>query len=67
MRLGLRRRDVTHKTVVERRRQALKVEPDVESARWRNVNLEVHLLKSLEHMVSLHLEMLLKCNLKSDL
>ena len=54
---------MTHKTVVQRRRQTLEVEPDVECARGRDVDLEVELLKTLQHMVSLHLEVLLEGDL----
>ena len=51
---------MTHKTVVQCGRYTLEVKPDVESARGRDVDLEVELLKTLQHMVSLHLEVLLE-------
>ena len=49
--------------VVERGRQVLKVEPDVESRDGRDLDLESELLESLEHVIALVLEVLLKGDL----
>lgn len=57
---------VTHQTVIQRGRQLVKVEPDIESAGRRDVDPEAHALQSLEDMVTLHLEVFLQCNLHTQ-
>ena len=54
---------MTHQTIVQRRRQFLKVEPNVEGAGGRNLDLEVKILETLEDMVTLCFEVLLECEL----
>ena len=54
---------MTHKTVIQRRRQTLEVKPDIECARGRDVDLEVELFKTLEYVVPFHLEVLLEGDL----
>ena len=53
----------THETVIQRRREVLEVEPDVERARRRDVDLEAEVLEALEHVVALRLEVLLQRDL----
>jgi len=47
-------------TVVERLREVLEVEPDVEGRLGRDVDVEAKFMETLENVVALHLEVLLK-------
>lgn len=50
----------TYQAVVERGRQVLQVEPDVEGRLWGNRDLEAETRKTLEDMVALMLKVLLQ-------
>jgi hypothetical protein len=56
--------DMTHQAVVQWSRQVLQIEPDVEGARWGDIDPEPQLLEALEDMVTLSLEMLLQSDLE---
>ncbi len=53
-----------YQTIVEGRRQLFQIEPNVESAAGRNVDLKAYLFETLENMVPFMLEMLLQCDLQ---
>jgi len=52
-----------HQTVVERRGQLFEVKPDVESARRRNIDIEMKFLKTRKDVITLSLEVFLESNL----
>lgn len=54
----------THQSVVQRGRQPLQVQPDVESRRRRDVHVKVQVVETLQDMVSLLLEVLLEGDLR---
>ena len=53
----------THEAVVQRGRQVLKVEPNIEGRLWRDGHLQTKTCQTFENMVSLVLEMPLQRNL----
>ena len=53
----------TYQAVVERCRNLLEVEPDVESTGGWDVDFETHILEALEDMITLGLEVLLEGDL----
>jgi hypothetical protein len=54
---------VTHQAVIERRREFLQVEPDIECGVWRDVDIDTESVQTLEDVVTLHLEVSLESQL----
>lgn len=51
---------VSYQAIIKRRRQFLETEPDIECASRGDIDVKFELMKSLEDMVPLHLEVTLK-------
>ncbi len=56
---------MSYQPIVERRRQLLEIQPDIErAARW-HCDVETELMKARKDMVSFRLEMLLQSDLEN--
>jgi hypothetical protein len=53
----------TYKSIIQRRRELLQVEPDVECTSRGDIYIKAQLMQALENMITFHLEVLLQGNL----
>lgn len=56
-----------HQAIVQGGREPLEVEPNVERALWRNLNIEMKLLKTRQDVVALSLKVFLERDLRNEI